>query len=175
MPCQHIMKSGPRKGQNCGKSNWNVDYCEVNYCFDHYEKYRDVWEPLVARKQAEKFEQQTEERKKFEDKLEPRLMDYKWVIANSREHFNFMDQPAEKTEDTIIEAVDKIILDGISAHRMMDGTYFTILGFKLWKIHRRGWSDDEIMAEFEKRGYRSTVVKGSTQGEYIHVKSVYYE
>lgn len=129
---QHVMKSGPRKGQNCGKSNWMVDYCEVDYCFDHYKKYKDVWGPLVAQRKVEKANRQSEERKKFEDKLEPRLMDYKWVIANSREYFNFMDQPAEKTEDTIIEAVDRIIMAGISAHRMMDGSYFTILGFKLW-------------------------------------------
>ena len=153
MQCKHIMKTGKRRGQECGKpcEDILIDYCKTHR--KHYEEEIKI---------ADQHHQQEQERKKeeFEERVKSRKHNIKTVkdICWNKK-FDFMKVKPEKTIDDMIEAVDNIFIDAMKSHVMTCGSSMWPTIMYLFPCMCYGWDLADLKEEIELRGYKTEMME----------------
>lgn len=156
--CKHIMKSGPNRGQKCGKRTTSEGFINIPYCFTHKDKHMDEIEPYVQAQREEEFKQRADAKERFEHSLEPRHIDYKEVVRLSKledEDVQIDKHEGEEEVDPIIRKVDEICLTSILAYKIIRPMGM-LDRFRVYPSMYAGFTKEDIKAEFVKRGFAVT-------------------
>lgn len=156
--CQHILKSGERKGLICGRPSTTVDLISVPYCITHINAYMESIRPLVAAKREAEIQRRMEEKEAFNRALEERRLDYKemWRLSHLDEmKLNLPEGEGEGEQegDPIIQKVDQICLETLKAYKIIS-PMDDLVWFHVYPIQYDGFELNDIRAEFVKRGFK---------------------